>query len=322
MSALLAVVCFSLSAHAGPWIPAPGEYYSELRGSLFSADTYDDQDGTRLQLGGKWEQRSGQWSTELGWKKRLSFLFSVPFTSVTLQRDANPFYSATNTGLADVTLGMRFALKKQTASALALELDWSAPLGYRKGQYFATDQTDSGAWAPLNYARRFSRLGDSRQSLGLTLQYGTAFTRRGFLQLSAGAQRRFLSIRSSAPPPVALSQPDVVVADPLQTAANFATASADLAFWVRPSLLVGGRYQGKMLASTNGVKDFELERNLHLAGPFVLWRVDERLDLSAGTWSTASAKNALHYDQFYVALAFKQTKLNRLQGFLGGTKAP
>jgi hypothetical protein len=54
----------------------------------------------------------------------------------------------------------------------------------------------------------------------------------------------------------------------------------------------------------------------------MLWRVDDRLDLTAGSWSTAMARNNLHYDQFYVALAFKQTKLNRLQGFLGGTKAP
>jgi hypothetical protein len=320
--ALLAVVCFSPSAPAGPWIPAPGEYYSELRGSVFSADTYYGSEGTRLPLGGTWEQRSGQWSTELGWKKRISFLFAVPFTSVTLQRDANPFYSATNTGLADLTLGLRFALKKQAASALALELDWSAPLGYRRGQYVATSPTDSGAWAPLNYARRYSRLGDSRQSFALSLEYGTALRRRGFLQLSAGVQRRFLALGSSTPPAVALSEPVVVVADPLVTTANFAIMSADLAYWVRPSLLVGGRYQGKLLTSTNGVKDYELERSLHLVGPFLLWRVDERLDLCAGTWSTASAKNALHYDQFYVALAFKQTKLNRLQGFLGGTKAP
>jgi hypothetical protein len=41
-----------------------------------------------------------------------------------------------------------------------------------------------------------------------------------------------------------------------------------------------------------------------------------------GSWSTAAGRNALHYDQVYVALTFKQTKLNRLQGFLGGTRAP
>ena len=64
------------------------------------------------------------------------------------------------------------------------------------------------------------------------------------------------------------------------------------------------------------------ERTLHLAGPVLVWRVDDRLDLTAGSWSTAMAKNALDYNQVYVAVAFKQTRLNRLQGFLGGTKAP
>ena len=54
----------------------------------------------------------------------------------------------------------------------------------------------------------------------------------------------------------------------------------------------------------------------------LVWRVDDRLDLPAGSWSTAMAKNTLHYDQVYVAVTFKQTRLNRLQGFLGGTKAP
>ena len=68
--------------------------------------------------------------------------------------------------------------------------------------------------------------------------------------------------------------------------------------------------------------DLSPERTLHLAGPVLVWRVDDRLDLAAGSWSTAMAKNALHYDQVYVAVAFKQTRLNRLQGFLGGTTAP
>ena len=60
------------------------------------------------------------------------------------------------------------------------------------------------------------------------------------------------------------------------------------------------------------------ERAVHLAGPVLLYRVDDRLDLMAGSWSTAAARYAPHYDQVYVALAFKQTKLNRAQGFLGG----
>ena len=95
--------------------------------------------------------------------------------------------------------------------------------------------------------------------------------------------------------------------------------SADLGLWLTRSLLVGGRYSGTMTLSHG---DLAPERTLHLAGPVLVWRVDDRLDLTAGSWSTAMAKNALHYDQVYVAVAFKQTRLNRLQGFLGGTKAP
>jgi hypothetical protein len=314
------------SAHAGPWQPEPGEYYSVVRGGLFSADTYHDGDGGRLLLGGKWEERSGLWYTELGWKKRLSVALAVPYTSVTLQRNADPFYSATNTGLADLTLGARLALKQQGATALALELAWSAPLGYRQGQYTPLDglsaARDSGNWAPLNSARRYSRLGDGRQALSLAILYGSALGRRGFLQLSGGAEYRYLTVAQAKPGSVLMTVTGARVDDPLQASSYFGTVSADLGFWVSRSLLLGGRYRGKTLVSTNGDEEVELERELHLAGPFLLWRVDDQLDLMAGSWSTARARNALHYDQYYVALAFKQTKLNRLQGFLGGTKAP
>ena len=37
---------------------------------------------------------------------------------------------------------------------------------------------------------------------------------------------------------------------------------------------------------------------------------------------TAIARNALHADRFYVGVAFKKTELDRLQGYLGGTKQP
>ena len=34
------------------------------------------------------------------------------------------------------------------------------------------------------------------------------------------------------------------------------------------------------------------------------------------------ARNDLHVDEFYAGLAFKSTKLNRLQGFLGNDSRP
>ena len=36
---LLIAPGFFRPAQAGPWLPAPGEYYAELRGGLFAANT-------------------------------------------------------------------------------------------------------------------------------------------------------------------------------------------------------------------------------------------------------------------------------------------
>ena len=49
--------------------------------------------------------------------------------------------------------------------------------------------------------------------------------------------------------------------------------------------------------------------------------MDEHLDVKAGSWHTALGENVLHVNQYYVAVVFKHTRLNRLQGFLGGTAA-
>jgi len=46
------------------------------------------------------------------------------------------------------------------------------------------------------------------------------------------------------------------------------------------------------------------------------------MDLFAGSLSTFSASNQLHYDEIQVGFAFRQTKLNRLQGYSGGMAAP
>jgi hypothetical protein len=281
-------------AHAGPWLPAPGEYYAELRGGLFCADSYHDDAGDRVSLGGKWEERSLAGTVELGWKKRLSVVMAAPFVSAT-GRDASG--NATSTGLGDFLLGFRYGIH-QGQTALAAELDWQAPLGY--------DRSSSLLAGSLH--------GGGLEQLSLSLLCGTPLARRGFLQLGGGYGYRYLSITRKG---------THVTDGGANEAADLwsmpVLASADLGLWVTRSLLVGGRYSGTMTMSHG---DLYPELAVHLAGPVVVWRVDERLDLCAGSWSTAMAKNALHHDQVYVALAFKQTKLNRLQGFLGGTKAP
>jgi hypothetical protein len=293
---LLIAPAFCCPAQAGPWLPAPGEYCTELNGGLFSANTYRNEAGDRVSLGGKWEERSLLSTMELGWKKNLSVVIAAPFISATRQ-DRVGDTTSTSAGLEDFRFGLRFGLH-QGPTALAAEFDWQAPLGYgRESSLFAD-----------------SLRGDGLQQLSLSLLFGRPLAERGFLQLGTGLGFRYLSItRKSAN----------ATAGAMNAAADMWSypflASADLGLWLKPSLLIGARYSGLMTLSHG---DLSPERTRHLAGPVVLWRVDERLDLSAGSWSTAMAKNALHYDQVYVALTFKQTRLNRLQGFLGGTKAP
>ena len=282
------------SALAGPWLPAPGEYYNELRGGAFSADSYHNDAGDRWSLGGKWEERSLLGTVELGWKKRLSVVMAAPFVSAT-RRDA--LGSATNTNLEDFLFGFRWGIH-QGPTALAAQLDWQAPLGYRRQSSLFAD----------------SLRGDGLEQLSLSLLLGRSLAKRGFLQLGAGYGYRYLSIThkgSNATP----GGEDAAANE----WSNRLLASADVGIWLTHSLLIGGRYSG-MTTLSHG--DLSPERTLHLAGPVLVWRVDDHLDLQAGSWSTAVAKNSLHYDQAYVAVAFKQTKLNRLQGFLGGTKAP
>jgi hypothetical protein len=281
-------------AHAGPWLPAPGEYYSELRGGLFTADTYVNDSGDPASLGATWEQRSLLSRTELGWKKHASVVLAAPGVSVT-RRDASG--SVTSTGLEDFLLGLRFGLH-QGPSALALELDWQAPLGYSRQNSLLADSTS----------------GSGLQQLSASLLYGCPLSKRGFVQLGAGYGYRFLSITRSAKHAAEgeRNEPKDLWSRPF-------LASADLGLWVTHTLLVGGRYSGSM---TMAHGDLYPVRDVHLAGPLLLFRVDDRLDLMAGSWSSVKARNALQYDQYYVAIAFRQTKLNRLQGFLGGTKAP
>jgi hypothetical protein len=221
---------------------------------------------------------------------------AAPFISATRQ-DRVGDTTNTSAGLEDFRFGLRFGLR-QGSTALAAELDWQAPLGYSRASSLFAD----------------SLRGDGLQQLSLSLLLGRPIAKRGFLQLGAGVGFRYLSITRKG-------------ADATASGTNAAAdmwsypflASADLGLWLKPSLLLGARYSGLMTLSHG---DLSPERTQHLAGPVLLWRVDERLDLAAGSWSTAMAENSLHYDQFYVALTFKQTRLNRLQGFLGGTKAP
>jgi hypothetical protein len=308
--ALLAVICSTLPAHAGPWSLAPGEYYSEFLAGWFSSDHYHDANGDKWPLagGGLWEERSLLSYTELGWKKHLNFVLGIPAVSVTrqfgqAQQAVHPVPTAT--GLGDALVGFKWRLANGKTAA-ALELDWKPPLGYERSRFFA--HADSAAAGDFNGdgdsldVNRLNQLGspvlgDGQNDVTVSLLLGTGIGSRVFVEGSGGYRYRF----------------EEAFADQI-------VASADLGIWLTRSLMLGGRYLGELNAQKSDNPTRDPER--HRAGPILVLRVDERLDVIASTLHTVNATNALHTDEVFVGVAFRQNKLDRLQGFLGGGTKP
>ena len=309
------------TAHAGAWIPAPGERYTELRTSVFSSDSYHGTDGGRWALvgGGLYEQRTLLSYTELGWKKHVSVFLGLPAVSVT-RRTGDGGFNRTESGFGDVQAGFRISLANGR-TALAIQLEWDGPAGYRR-TFTPIDSlrrrhaVDGSLVSPvvIDAAEQAPILGNGRQSGIARLVFGTPLGSRGFLELEGGYRRY-----------------DTQYAQQIVT-------GGDVGFWLGPSLMIGGRYRGAIAfggqsadptaaiatgGAAGGEGPFEGDRiTEHLSGPVLVYRVDDHMDLVAGSLHTASAKNALHVDQVYVALAFKKTGLNRLQGFLGNKRSP
>ena len=291
--AVLTALTMVRPAAAGPWGLPPGQWYANLEGSTFTANTFHGE-GFRADTGLIVEERALRIAVEVGWKKRLTLLFGLPMLSVT-RRDAQ--IQGTATGFQDVLVGMRYNLS-DGARAAAFELAWSGPSGYNR-------QLDTLG----------IRLGDGLQDLSAQLQLGSAIAGRGFVEGSFGYAYRYLGIAKRDKGPFVPGDPSpakYLWSDRL-------LFSTDLGLWLGPSVLAGGRYRGSMTFSNGALVDKVV---VHLAGPILLYRLDDQLDMFAGSWSTVTAKHALHYDQVYLGLAFHRTKLNRLQGFLGGTQAP
>ncbi len=279
---------------------------------MFATRTIYDATGNRLDFArppGKLERLGVTWRNEVGWRKRLSLQFALSGASVS-GFDGPPLIVAgqdsvpTSTGLTELDLGLHLNLMNG-ARAAALEAGLHAPAGY--------DRT-------LN-----SALGDGRQELYGRLNLGTVLGQRGFLQVSGGGSYRFHKIGSSS------GNADL---DPRLTTNVYYDFGADLGLWFGRALMLGGRYEGRFLGSTSGkgdatnVHDFgplrltadeQLDESAHRAGPFLLYRIDDRLDVMAESYSTPTGKNTLHFDQFVVSLAFKQSKLKKNRGFLGSS---
>jgi hypothetical protein len=303
---LLVVPAGARRATAGAWSLAPGDWYSEFRAGVFTADSWHDENGTRSGLfgGGLVQQRSLISYNELGWKKHTSVVLAVPAQSLT-RRDGIGRLDRTETGLGDATVGFRYRLAN-AASAFAIELDWKAPLGYNR-HLLAThqdsircgDASGNGDSLRQDCLRQTvaPRLGEGQQDVSLLLRAGYAFVPlRAYVDLSGGYRYRF-----DAP-------------------ADQIVGGAEVGFWLTRMLMVGGRYQGEIAAGSGNLPIDEIDR--HLVGPLLIYRVDDNLDVQVSSMHTASAKNAYHTDEIFVGVAFKQTRLNRLQGLLGGTRAP
>src|SRR5262245_22095109 len=304
LSIAIPFVATGSPASAGPWNLAPGEFYSEIHGGWFSSDTYHPQDGSRAFLagGGLWEQRSVTWHSELGWKPKLNFIFELPIVSVSRELSDRTHELPTQTGLGDAILGLRYRLKSGR-SAAAVQLDWKAPLSYERDGFLshadsaaANNHSGNSDSLDANALRQLGQpvLGDGQSDLTFALQVGTGFS-RGFFEAAGGYKYRFEKPK------------DQIV------------LSADLGIWVTRTLMLAGRYEGEMAKDGERPTD---EPDLHRVGPLLVYRFADHMDLFVGSMHTASAENALHTDEVHVGFAFRQTKLNRIQGFLGGNTAP
>lgn len=161
----------------------------------------------------------------------------------------------------------------------------------------ATALSLNATWkAPLGYNREIQPApGAGQQDVAGTLAFGVPIAGRGFIEAEAGYRYRF------------------------EAPADQLIASAGAGYWFGP-LLIGGRYVGAAAAGDGDTPDDKISE--HLAGPVVLYRIDDHIDLSAGSLHTAAAENALHANRVYVALTVKQSGLTRLQGFLGNAQQP
>ncbi|MGH7742151.1 MAG: hypothetical protein ACRENS_09020, partial [Candidatus Eiseniibacteriota bacterium] len=117
-------------------------------------------------------------------------------------------------------------------------------------------------------------------------------------------------------------------------------AGATVGYWLGKAFMLSGRYVGQFGASSSDTVYRALiiktpqgqvwsnsealpntttdQVSIQTVSPMLLYRVDDHIDLMAGSSHSFSAKNALHVDRIYVAIALRQTKLGALQGFMGG----
>lgn len=319
-AAFAVVATFATAAVAGPYGLAPGEFYSELSGSAFSAGTYYDDLENRVPYQGLFEQRVLSSYNELGWKKHWNMRIGLPIVSRTSRSNALSS-SATSTGIGDLLFGVK-NFGHLGGMPIAVQLTWTAPMGtnhiFRPGVNTApgTDGT-SGAGDVFSLGL---------QSLQADVAVGGAAGKRAFWSAQGGYRYRYSTIGGRTKSATTL--------DTLMSERRWQDAligEAELGIWVSKSLLVTGQFHGDfaldqgdlydgVFAANPGANGPEYETVRMVAGPRFTYRVDDRLDAFAGSWHTPGGRNTLHTDQYYAGIAWKSTKLDRLTGLIGGTK--
>lgn len=293
---------------ANAWIPAPKEYWSDVRFGVFAANDFHGANGVRNYMagGGHLEERRLTLTNELGWKKNMSFLLALPFQQVRREFDGGGGITATGGG--DMLLGVRYRLAGGAQHVVSLEAGWKAPLGYDAPvrlprdviAYF--DTVFTRGYSPADSANAMRqlappRLGQGQQDLQGVVRFGWAFPHwNGFFQGAAGYRYRF-------------DEPNDQI-----------LLGSDIAYWLTDRLLISGHYDGTIAMNED---DFDANGyQEQLVGPRLTVRVDDRFDIYGGSLHSAGAENAPHKDLYYVGFTMKQTGLDRFQGFLGGTRRP
>src|SRR5262249_4695001 len=130
-----ATLLIASTAGASPWVLKPGEFYSDLSGSFYSASSFYHDD-ERLSLGGRLDQGEVMSHDELGWKKRASVWIAMPFVSRGFSRFSGG--TSTTTGLGDLDLGVRMRLKGGE-TPVALSFGWTASTGTNRKLFPGSD---------------------------------------------------------------------------------------------------------------------------------------------------------------------------------------
>lgn len=305
----LLLVAVPSAGHAGAWLLAPGEWSTQANASYYKADTYYDNDGNRGQIpfGGIVERRTGLSLSEFGWHPKLGVVVGIPFTSVS-RRTADSQFQSTETGLSDLLFGLKYAFSNDE-TAFALQVDGVLPMGYNRNRYETRLDPTTGEYLT-------NALGAGSQSVAGRILVGQTMPAwNGWIEGGAGYEATFGRAY--------VEENGGIVNEAKMLGAFVANAAAGV--WFGNDLLIAGRYDGRMSMESipDGAPGYGDDmQSVHLVGPLVTYRVDDHIDVTAGSLHTALGTRALHTDRFYVALTVKQSGLNRLQGFLGNKQQP